>query len=121
MGRVLVCGSRNWRDPDAIEERINRLPQGTIVIHGGAPGADQMAGSAAGSRGLHSAVVRPLWRVGDRGALVNGRAGFERNAAMLDLEPELVIAFQRGHSAGTQDTIEEAERRGIPVERHAAP
>jgi hypothetical protein len=37
---------------------------------------------------------------------------------MLDLNPELVIAFHENisNSKGTIDTVTEAKRRGIPVE-----
>jgi len=35
---------------------------------------------------------------------------------MLDWEPELVLAFWDGRSTGTEHTITEANRRGIPVE-----
>jgi hypothetical protein len=44
------------------------------------------------------------------------RAGILRNLAMLDDEPDRVLAFQRNGSRGTQHTIDEARRRGIPVE-----
>lgn len=47
--------------------------------------------------------------------LYRKRAGFLRNCAMLDLEPDLVIAFTTG-SPGTQLTINEARKRGISVE-----
>lgn len=36
---------------------------------------------------------------------------------MLGLEPDLVIAFSTG-SRGTQFTIDQARKRGIPVEIH---
>jgi hypothetical protein len=35
---------------------------------------------------------------------------------MLDTGPDLVLAFQRNGSRGTQHTIDEARARGIPVE-----
>lgn len=41
-----------------------------------------------------------------------------RNLAMLDEKPDLVIAFQINGSAGTQHTIDQARKRGIPVEVH---
>jgi hypothetical protein len=37
---------------------------------------------------------------------------------MLDTKPDLVLAFQRDGSRGTQHTIDEARKRGIPVEVH---
>jgi hypothetical protein len=113
--RVLVCGSRDWDDCDTINRRVAELPQGSIVIQGGARGADRMARHAAALAGLHCAEVPALWR--------NGKgAGPARNRAMLDLEPDLVIAFQRdaSHSHGTQHTVDEARRRGIPVEVYTA-
>jgi hypothetical protein len=109
--KVLVCGSRDWPDLAAIYDRIAALPAGSLVIEGGAPGADLMAARAARKAGLHCAEVAALW---DNGR----RAGPGRNRAMLDLEPELVIAFQVGNSSGTQDTMNEARKRGIPVELH---
>lgn len=110
---VVVCGSRTWTDAQAVIDRVAALPPGTIIIEGGAKGADVMAWRAALAAGLHCAEMRPVWRNG------NG-AGHARNRAMLDLRPDLVIAFQRDGSSGTQGTITEARRRGIAVEVHKA-
>lgn len=43
-------------------------------------------------------------------------AGILRNNDMLDTNPDLVIAFWDGKSRGTWHTINEARRRGIPVD-----
>lgn len=113
--KVLVCGSRGWTDRRAVNERVRALPAGTIVIEGGADGADTFAREAAEGRGLFVAdvpVKSPHWALHGRGA------GHRRNAAMLALGPDLVIAFQRNRSSGTQGTIDEARRRGISVEVH---
>ncbi len=107
--RVLICGSQTWADMATIAKRVGELPDKSVVIHGGANGADQLAGQAAQLRGLHTAVVRPLW------SHFKGGAGHIRNAVMLDLEPDLVIAFSLG-TPGSQGTIDGARRRGIPVE-----
>lgn len=107
--RVLVCGSRDWTDEDTIRSRLIGMHSDTVVIQGGASGADQMARDIARERGLHVAEVLPQW---DR---FGQRAGYLRNCAMLDLEPDRVIAFTTG-SKGTQLTIDEARRRGIRVE-----
>lgn len=110
---VVVCGSRDWADAQAVVDRVKALPSGTIVIQGDAPGVDRTARWAAHQAGFHCATMRALWRNG------NG-AGHARNRAMLDLRPDLVIAFQRNGSRGTQGTIDEARRRGIDVEVHEA-
>lgn len=114
--KVLVCGSRDWHNLSAIERRIAQLPDDTLVIEGGAWGADRMARFAAQQRGLFVAEVRcddPHWK------RYGKRAGHMRNAAMLDLQPDIVIAFSNG-SPGTNGTMTDARRRGIPVEVHTA-
>lgn len=110
---VVVCGSRTWTDRAAINARVAELPPGSIVIQGEADGADRIAKHAAALANLHCCGMPAMWR--------NGRgAGPARNRAMLDLRPDLVIAFQRNNSRGTQHTIDEARRRGVPVEVHNA-
>lgn len=107
---VLICGSRDWDDYAPIRQRVADLPPGTVIVQGGAPGADRLAKRAAQEHGFHCAEVQPMWKLGKY-------AGMWRNRAMLNLKPDLVIAFKRReHSRGTQDTIDEARRRGIPVE-----
>lgn len=115
--KVLICGSRDWKDTAAIRARVNALPDDTIVIEGGAVGADANARHFAEQRGLFvadMAVRSSHWRRHGKGA------GHKRNHAMLDLGPDLVIAFQRNASNGTQGTIDEARRRGVAVEVHSA-
>lgn len=107
--RVLVCGSRDWENLGLIIDALRQLPPKAIVIHGGARGADQMAAQFARQIGLHTAEVKPLW---DH---FGNRAGHVRNSAMLDLQPDRVIAFSLG-TPGTQGTIDEARKRGIQVD-----
>lgn len=111
--KVLVCGSRDWTDYEAIDRRLSGLPgehEEIAIIHGAAPGADLMAARAALRWGFEPIAFPADW-------LTKGkRAGILRNLQMLDERPDLVIAFQRNGSRGTQHTIDEARRRGIPVE-----
>jgi hypothetical protein len=111
--KVLVCGSRDWPDPQAVWDRVFALPLDTVVITGKAKGADSEARREAHRRGMFFVDV-PVedchWQ------RLGRRAGPERNVVMLDLAPDLVIAFQHNESSGTQGTIDEARRRGIPVE-----
>lgn len=110
--RVLICGSRTWMDSDAIRDRIFLLPKGSVVIHGGAMGADALAGRWARFYG-HEEVVFPAdWSR-------NGRAaGPIRNHRMLiEGKPDRVIAFRMpGESRGTDDMVRRARGAGIPVE-----
>jgi len=111
---ILICGSRIWDDYDKIEKRILEIedPDGTTIIEGGARGADLMAREFALKYGIDVFEIPANW-------VRHGRAaGPIRNRMMLDLQPDLVIAFipKNARSVGTKDTVNEAKRRGIPVE-----
>lgn len=118
--RVLVCGSRDWYDLGAIFRRLSLLSSDSTVIHGaasktlegiGEASADMLADISARNLGLQVERYPADWSLGRR-------AGLERNLVMLDTNPDLVIAFQRNRSRGTQHTIDQAARRGIEVEVH---
>jgi hypothetical protein len=107
---VLICGSRTWTDPAPIRAAVAALASGSIVLVGGATGADRVAEHLARERGdLEVRVFAADWRRHGR------RAGVLRNLRMLDQRPDRVLAFQIGDSPGTTHTIGEANRRGIPV------
>lgn len=110
--KVLVCGDRNWTDQAAIYKRLALLDMSTTIIHGAARGADRIAGDAAERLGLPVIAVPAEWELHGKSA------GPIRNRKMLDMEPELVIAFHSdlSKSRGTADTVREARKRGIPVE-----
>lgn len=108
--KAIVCGGRDFTDRDGlffILDRLNLTYQLTMVIEGGASGADRFAREWAHSRGIHVATVEALWHEWKR------RAGHIRNAAMLTLQPDLVIAFPGGN--GTRSMVEMARRAGTPV------
>ena len=106
---VLVCGSVEWQDWQPIQTALAMLPPGSIVMHGAARGADRIAGSIARKLGFEVRAYPALWRRYGRGA------GLIRNAEMIALGPELVLAFQLNQSRGTQHTIDLARKAGIPV------
>jgi hypothetical protein len=108
--RVLVCGSRDWRDWRTIDARVRALPNGSTVIHGAARGADLLAAGAAVRFGYGVQAFPANWKHYGKAA------GIIRTLAMFDSGIDLVTAFQRGGSRGTQFGIDEARRRGIPVE-----
>jgi hypothetical protein len=108
--RVLVCGSRSWRDKEAIARRLKSLPADAMIVTGGALGADQLADDVARDLGLERVIIPANWNRHGR------QAGILRNLRMLDTRPELVLAFWNGDSPGTKHTIGEARKRGIRVE-----
>lgn len=110
--RVLIYGSRTWQDTAAIREFVQSLPDGSVVIHGGADGADSIAGQAAEARGLRVIVYRANWWA------YRKAAGPIRNQQMIDDgKPTIARGYRRGfNSPGTDDMTRRLERAGIPHE-----
>jgi hypothetical protein len=113
MFTVVVTGSREWNDRGRIEQALERLvsKHGTDItlINGTARGADRLCAAVAHEIGMHVVDMPADWDKYGRGA------GFIRNAAMLDEQPDLVLAFWDGSSKGTKHTIDEARKRGLNV------
>lgn len=112
--RVLICGSREWGDVEAVRSRIAALPEETVIVTGGARGVDRIAEDVARELGRERMVFRARWDVEGRSAAADPAS---QNSRTLDSDPDLVIAFRAGgESPGTDDCIAQARRRGIPVE-----
>lgn len=108
--RVVITGSREWADVNAIRARLAQLPPGTLVVVGGAKGADTLADHAAHTLGLPVEHHQADWELHGKAA------GIIRNLEMLDTRPDLVLAFWDGESRGTKHCMDAARERGIPVE-----
>jgi len=120
--KVLVCGSRDWRDYRKVESRLKALAEKhkgkVLVIQGEQRGADLLARQAALKIGLDVIGIPANWK--GRGK----SAGPYRNRLMLDLlqmgdQEKLVLAFHEdlnGKSVGTRDCVTEARKRELPVE-----
>lgn len=106
--KVAVVGSRNYQNLKEVEEFVNSLPQGTIVISGGARGVDRVAEEAARKRGLRIEIYKPDWRKYGK------RAGLIRNTQIVN-NADMIVAFWDKKSRGTQDTIKKAQRTGKGV------
>ncbi len=112
MLRVLVCGSRTWREQQPIREALERLPEGSTVIHGAARGADEIAGIIAKQLGLEVLAFPADWEKHGKAA------GPIRNTQMLrEGRPHQVIAFTRdlSQSRGTANMVRQAKAAGVPV------
>lgn len=116
MYKVLVCGSRTWRDKDEIHEHLQSLKEQCqdratffTVIHGACPtGADKIADIWCKKNNV---PVKPFPANWDK---YGKAAGPIRNKQMVQTHPDLVLAFSNG-SKGTQDTIDLARKAGIEV------
>lgn len=110
--RVLICGSRRYRNNLAIVKFVRALPRGTVVIHGAAPGADSIADAAAEQNGLERLPFPADWN------RLRGGAGPVRNRQMLDEgAPTEVAAFVADptNSPGTANMVLQSLMRGLPV------
>lgn len=111
MAIVLICGGRDYSDAAYLQEFLSNLHARRpflMVIEGGAYGADRLARQWAIANNIHVATVNALWKNGKR-------AGHDRNAAMLRLKPDAVIAFSGGR--GTADMVSKAQAAGVRVIR----
>lgn len=109
--RVLICGDRDWKDEDTIENYIKTLPPRSVVIHGNCRGADRIARRLALKHGHSELPIKAKWGKHGRSA------GPRRNREMLDKgKPDIVIAFHDNieESKGTKDMIDKTRKRGIP-------
>jgi hypothetical protein len=116
--KVLVCGSRTYDDWHqmysvlwGLKSYLIRPQPELTIIEGGARGADTLAGNWADQLPDVEHI-----RVPARWDELGKRAGFVRNIEMLDMKPDLVIAFfDQKPTGGTMHTVQHAKARRIPV------
>lgn len=114
INKILICGGRNWRDKESvktvIESLVRKLGDEIIIIHGGATGADTLAGDVALELRLPHVCVPAKWNK------YGHKAGPLRNVFMLNrFKPHLVIAFHANidESKGTKHMVKIAEEAGV--------
>src|SRR5262245_12111003 len=108
--RVLVTGGRDFADRDLLFGALDRIHEEkpfSVLVHGGAKGADRLAGEWATARGVAVEAHPAAWKQYCRAA------GVIRNSTMLDPKPALVLAFPGGK--GTADMVQKAKQAGIEV------
>lgn len=118
MTRILVCGGRDYSDKDCLFQTMDSIYHSCLmdgkgtdtIIHGGASGADNLAGLWATSKtaGIKVEVYRADWKKYGKAA------GPIRNMEMLSKgKPDLVVAFPGGR--GTQNMVALARKAGVEV------
>jgi hypothetical protein len=124
--RLIVTGSRDWTDSELIYAAMGyvkmawvTLPstrRGTreeaILVHGACPtGADDIADRHAMRLGWNVERHPAQW------SRYGKRAGYIRNAEMVEAGAEVCLAFIRNNSRGATMCADLAERAGIPTHR----
>jgi hypothetical protein len=115
--RVLVTGSTQWTDADAIRRELAALPPDSVILHGDCTGADALAGKVARELGL----AVESWAKNADDYRRYGKAAWKRlNERMLESGVALVLAFhpelhRPGKARGSRHVMELAERRGVAI------
>jgi hypothetical protein len=114
---VVVTGSRRWSDKASIWNALfEQAPN--LVIHGGANGADALAGRWANENAVTCLVVPALWEGHGK------KAGTIRNIDMLAIANDLkeasgaeliVLGFPAKDSIGTKHCMSSATQMGMLV------
>jgi hypothetical protein len=128
---VGVVGSRNWTDRDLIYRVLLDINQQWLGNYDPCPeyplgrrGEDDMHIISGGARGVDTIAVewgivhwvkfteyKPEWT---HNGHYNPRAGFERNETIIR-NSDVVLAFQKDASRGTQNSIDWCRKLGVPV------
>jgi len=110
---VLTIGSWNWRDDLSLYRELNRIHSSSgisLLIHGGYPvGVDDIADRWCHANGVK--VDRHLPNRREHGR----EAESVRDSKMLQLKPDIVLAFERFHSEEVRRLLDQATRAGIKV------
>lgn len=110
---MIVCGGRDFDDGARVFDALDRLHHQfpvSMVIEGGASGADRWARAWATLRRIEYRTFEADWRAHGRSA------GPLRNRRMIEEgNPDGVVAFPGG--VGTADMIAAAKQAGVPVWR----
>lgn len=97
--KLAVVGSRSFCDESKLEQALESYKgRVTLVVSGGAKGADSLAESWASKNGIATKVFKPDWQKYGRGA------GMVRNKEIIENCDECV-AFWDGKSKGTENSI----------------
>lgn len=139
--RVLMTGSRDWSDGVAAHDALSAglallgaSPRASVLVRGGAAGADSCLAGAATTLGMQQEPHIPDWRAHgpecpewDRRNTTCKLAGHRRNAIMVAAGADLCLAFPtHGYhlapgedrartSRGTWNCAESAKVAGIPT------
>lgn len=104
--KLAVIGGRTFRDHRLMTAKLSEIAP-SLIISGGAKGADQMSETWARRNGVETLIFLPDHKQ-------YKHAYHHRNRLVAEACDELV-AFWDGSSTGTKYTIDYAKRIGKPV------
>jgi hypothetical protein len=117
--RVIVGGSRTFTDYALLTRKLDRLlikVVDPVVIHGGAKGADSLAGRWAEWNWYDQEIHHPDFETyGKSAGPIRNKAMVEAALSIAGRRKSVAIFFWDGKSPGTKQCIEYAKERGMTV------
>ena len=111
MKVIAIVGSRGFNDYSMLERFIKMnypISDVSLIVSGGANGADSLAEVFARENGIPIEVLKPDWKTFGKSA------GIRRNVEIVS-QSDIVFAFWDGNSKGTAFTIKEAQRQNKSI------
>lgn len=111
--KVIIAGSRNITDYKIIEDAVKSsgFENITEIVSGGAHGVDFLGEQWALNNGLTVRSFPAEW------AMYGKSAGMIRNKKMAEYGDGLIAVWD-GESRGTQNMIENARKKNLPIYIH---
>lgn len=109
--KIGVIGSRFFDNYSLVKQKLDYIYQDidiTLIVSGGAIGADTFGEKWADENGIEKMIFKPEWKKYGK------KAGFIRNKDIV-LNSDRIVAFWNGTSKGTLNSIDIATKHNIPV------
>jgi hypothetical protein len=106
-----IVGSRNFHDYELFKKAVLKivdLREVKFIVSGGAPGADTLAETLADEYGIQKKIFHPDWKTYGK------FGGLKRNTSIVE-NSDFIIAFPSKSGKGTQDTINKAKKKEVPI------
>ena len=98
--KVAIIGSRDFKNKNLLDEKMKEINKDntiSLIVSGGAKGADTMGVQWANKNNIETKVFNPDFKK-------HKRAYHFRNRQIVK-ESDLIVAFWNGHSTGTKYTV----------------
>lgn len=104
--KVAVVGSRGFRNARLVDQKMSEMKP-SLVISGGADGADHLGETWARRNGVETLIFHPDHK--------KYKHAYHHRNRLIAEACDVLVAFWDGRSSGTKYTIGYARRIGKPV------